>query len=89
MQRHPCDALSASWISYYPWYLDSLTGERKKMSRVLVEIYSASAKAIRAKGRRIKPGKREYWLLKHAEEFVRDGAKLIGLENIASDQIVA
>jgi hypothetical protein len=31
--------LSASWRSHYNWYEDSVTGERKKPSTDLLEIY--------------------------------------------------
>ena len=53
------------------------------MSKGLIQFYSACAKNIRANGRRIKPGKREYWLFPHAESLVRGGTKLVGLESLS------
>ncbi len=82
------DSLSASWISHYPWYTDSVSKERRPMPKSLIQVYSACAKNIRAKGRRIKPGKREYWLFPHAESLVRGGTKLVGLENLPFGEII-
>lgn len=76
------DSLSASWISHYPWYTDSVSKERRPTPKDLIKVYSVCAKCVRAKGRKIKPGKREYWLFPQAESLVRRGTKLVGLENI-------
>lgn len=82
------DSLSASWISHYSWYTDSVSQERRAMPKGLIQVYSACAKSIRANGRRIKPGKREYWLFPNAESLVRGGTKLVGLENLPLEEIV-
>jgi hypothetical protein len=80
--------LSASWLSYYNWYEDSVTGERKKVSKALLDIYFDCGKIIRAKCRKIQPGKREFWISQTVEELVRSGTILVGLEGMPVDQIL-
>lgn len=80
--------LSASWLSYYGWYEDSRTGDRKKPSKNLVSVYSAFAKLIKGSFRKIQPGKREYRISPSAESLVGSGGTLIGLEGIPSEQIL-
>jgi hypothetical protein len=82
------DHLSSSWLSYYSWYEDSTTGERKKVSKGLLDIYSGFTKMIRAKCRRIKPGKRVFWITPSVEKLVRRGVILVGLEAMRVDQIL-
>lgn len=80
--------LSASWLSYYNWYEDSVTGERKKVSKALLDIYSGCGNVIRAKRRKIKPGKREFWISQTVEQLVHSGTILVGLEGMPVDQIL-
>jgi len=80
--------LSASWLSYYNWYEDSVTGQRKKMSRELIQVYSGCAKEIRAHYRRIKPSKREFLISTAVAQLVRSGTNLIGLEGMSPDQVL-
>jgi hypothetical protein len=80
--------LSATWLSYYSWYQDSLTGERKKVSRGLLDVYRECEKMIRATRKRIQPGKREFWVSPIVEEVVRGGAVLLGFEGMPAGQIL-
>ena len=80
--------LSASWLSYYNWYEDSVTGERKKVSRELIQVYSGCAKEIRAHYRRIKPSKRDFLISTSVAQLVRSGTNLIGLEGMSPDQVL-
>src|SRR6266567_684025 len=76
--------LSETWLSYYDLYEDSVTGERKKISRALLEIYFGCGKMIRAKRRKIQPGKRGFWIGPIVEKLVRSGTILLGLEGMAA-----
>jgi hypothetical protein len=80
--------LSASWLSYYNWYEDSVTGERKKPSTGILEIYSGFGKMIRAQRRTIQPGKRRFLIGPTVEKLVRRGTILVGLEGMPADQIL-
>lgn len=80
--------LSASWLSYYNWYEDSMTGERKKVSKALLDIYFGCGKLIRAKRRKIQPGKRGFWISPIVEKLVRSSTILVGLEGMPVDRIL-
>jgi hypothetical protein len=80
--------IGASWLSYYPWYEDSITRERKKPSNVLISIYSEFAKAIRKDRRKVKPSVRAFWISPYIEQLIRQGALLIGLENFSVEEIL-
>lgn len=80
--------LSASWLSYYDWYIDGMTGERKKVPSAIVEIYSEFAKVIRTSYRRIQPSKRRFFVSPTVESMVREGMVLVGLEDLRPDQIL-
>ena len=86
-EEHGQSRLSASWLSRYPWYEDSLTGARKRLPKDLVSLYSGFAKVVQAKRRKIKPGKREFWVSEEIERLVRNGLSLVGLENFPPDAI--
>jgi hypothetical protein len=79
---------SASWLSYYDWYIDSVTGERKKISKGLLEIYSGCGKLLRTRCRKIQPGKREFLISPAMETLIRSTAILVGLEGMSADQIL-
>ncbi len=79
---------SASWLSYYPWYEDSVTGERKKICQGLVEIYTGFGKMIRSRSRRIQPGKRQFWITPSMEKSVRAGLILAGFESLTADRLL-
>jgi len=81
--------LSTSWLSYYSWYEDSVTGERKKVSKALLDTYFGCGEMIRAKYRKIQPGKRKFWISPTVENLVRSGTILVGLEGMSADQIFA
>jgi hypothetical protein len=81
--------LSATWLSMYNWYEDSVSGERKKLPEALRDFYSAFAKTVRAGRRKIKPGKREFWVSPPVEDLVRAGAVLVGLEGMPVDQVLS
>ena len=80
-QRH----LSATWLSVYNWYEDSVSGDRKKPSETLLDLYSAFAKTVRGGRRKIKPGKRQFWVSPHVEDLIRGGTVLVGLEGMTVD----
>jgi hypothetical protein len=80
--------LGASWLAYYSWYEDSITGERKKVSRGLSKVYSNCNLAVRATRRMVKPGKRAFWIGPSVEQLVRRGAILVGLEDFSQEQIL-
>jgi hypothetical protein len=86
-EQHGRGHLSASWLSVHPWYEDSVTRARKKLPKDLLSVYSGFAKVVRAKRRRIKPGKREFWVSEEVERLVRDGLSLVGLENFPTDAL--
>ncbi len=79
---------STSWLSYYDWYINSVTGAREKLSKDLLEIYSNCAKLIRTRRRKIQPGKRGFFISPIMEQLIRSGAVLIGLEGLSADQIL-
>jgi len=80
--------LDASWLGYYSWYEDSITGERRKVSRGLSKVYSNCKLAVRATRRTVKPGKRAFWIGPSVEQLVRRGAILAGLEDFSQEQIL-
>jgi hypothetical protein len=88
-EREERQHLSATWLSSYSWYEDSLSGERKKPPSALLALYSEFAKAVRAGRRKIKPGKRDFWVSPHVEDLVRAGIVLVGLEGMPVDQILS
>jgi hypothetical protein len=81
-------SIAASWLSYYPWYEDSITREHKKVSKDLLKIYHDCSKVIRTNRNRIQPGKRMYWISPQIEHLMLNGNKLIGLEEFSIDEIL-
>jgi hypothetical protein len=81
--------LSATELSYYSWYQDSITGAREKPSKALRDLYAAFARTVHASCRRIKPGVREFWISPAVEGLVRSGWVLVGLEEYTIDQILS
>jgi hypothetical protein len=88
-EREERKHLSATWLSSYSWYEDSISGERKKPPKALLDLYSEFVKTVRAGRRKIKPGKREFWVSPRGEDLVRSGAVLVGLEGMPVDQILS
>ncbi len=79
---------SATWLSYYSWYQNSVSGTRETPSKALRALYSEFARTVRASRRRIKPGKREFWISPNVEELVRAGVVLVGLEDMPVEVIL-
>jgi|ERR1017187_2395710 hypothetical protein len=80
--------LSATWLSSYRWYEDSVSHARKKPPKALAGLYSEFAKTVRGSRTRIKPGRRAYWISPHVAELVRAGMILVGLEGMPADQVL-
>jgi hypothetical protein len=80
--------LSTTDLSYYPWYENSLSHIREKPAKAFRNLYTEFAKAVRHSRRKIKPGKREFWISPKVEELVRKGLVLVGLEDVPADQIL-
>lgn len=73
--------LGSGHISYYATYKNTLTGEHEKISPALRSHYRNIVKYIRACGRVFEDrcmdgGVRQYWILPHALEAIRNGARL-------------
>lgn len=81
--------LSTTHFSYYPWYENSLSRAREKPARALRNLFTEFAKAVHLARRKIKPGKREFWISPTVERLVRDGLVLVGLEAVPIDQILS
>jgi hypothetical protein len=81
--------LSATWLFYYSWYQNSVSGAREKPSKTLRNLYVQFAKAVRASRRKIKPGVREFWISPAVEDLVRSGWILVGLEDYTIEQILS
>lgn len=81
--------LSPTWLSVYGWYEDSFSGEKKRPAKALLDIYSGFVKTVRAGRRKIRPGKREFWVSSRVENLVRAGAVLVGLEGMPVDQLLS
>lgn len=81
--------LSTTWLSYYNWYEDSVTGERKSVPKDLLEVYSGFGKLTRNGRRKIQPGRRPFFIGPTVEKLVREGTILVGLEEIPADRILA
>jgi len=69
-------------LSHYPTYRNTITGEDEKPPESLRQIYALFVKHLKRNSFRIKPGIRVYWIGKHARELLRQGAKLVGYENV-------
>jgi len=80
--------LSSSFLSLYPWYENTLSGIREKPSCEFVAYYYAIAALAKGISKKIKPGVRPYWLSSGAEEFVRKGGGLVGLEQFPPEVIL-
>lgn len=80
--------LSATELSYYSWHQSSSSGKRETPSKALRDLYSEFARTVRASRRKIKPGKREFWISPNVEKLVRAGSVLVGLEGMPVDVIL-
>lgn len=81
--------LSATDVGYYPWYENTISGEKQKPPRALRTLYSEFTRMVRQTRRRIKPGKREFWISPKVEELIREGLVLVGLEAMPVERILA
>ena len=69
-------------LSHYPTYRNTITGEDEKPPESLRQLYALLVKHLKRNSFRIKPGIRVYWIGMHARELLRQGAKLVGYENV-------
>ena len=67
-------------LHYYPWYVNTTTQQNEAPPKELVGTYRKLSSWIRANATRIKPGVRAYWVGLGAQELVRQGYGLVGLE---------
>jgi hypothetical protein len=81
--------LSTTELSYYPWYENSVSHAREKPSKAFRSPYAKFVSAVRQSRRKIKAGKREYWISPNVEKLVRDGLVLVGLEDVPVEQILS
>jgi hypothetical protein len=81
--------VSTTELSYYPWYENSISRAREQPSKDFRNVYSEFAKAVRLSRRKIKPGKREFWISPNVEGLVRAGSVLVGLEGVPVDRILS
>lgn len=82
------DHLSATWFSYYPWYQSSVLNERMNQPLQLKAKYAQLLRIIRQGRRKIRPGKRLYWIGPQVERLVQNGLILVGLEGYPMEQIL-
>jgi hypothetical protein len=80
--------LSCTFLSFYPWYENSLTGAHEKPPQALRDLYAEFAKTVGKSRRKIKPGQRANWISPTAERLVRSGSILVGLEDLSIEQIL-
>jgi len=88
-QSDGCQYLSSTSLGIYPWYTNSVTREREKPSLDFRQFYNLCTKEVRRGRRKIKPGVREFWVSPNVEELVKEGLKLVGLEEFSVSQILA
>ncbi len=77
-------------IGYYPTYWDiPEPGRDMKAPAELVSLYKKFMKFIKANAIHGKLGKTSFWLMRDAQEEVKNGAKPVGLEEWPTEEILA
>ena len=69
-----------SSLGYHPTYWNTTTHRNEKSPDSLIIFYKSLVRQIKKGAKRIKPGVRAYWVGKHAQGLVRNGAKPVGYE---------
>ena len=68
------------FIGYHPTFWNTKAHRNEKPPDSLVAFYNSLVKQVKKGAKRIKPGVRAHWVGGHAQELVRQGAKLVGYE---------
>lgn len=72
--------IGPSSLGHHPTYWNTTTCRNEKPPDSLVTFYKSLVKEIKKGAKRIRPGVSAYWVGRHAQELVRQGAKLVGFE---------
>lgn len=75
-------------VSHYPTFFDDQEGCLRKAPKELIGFYRHITHFLKESYLRVKPKKVTFWLSPDAQSELRQGAKLIGLEDLSAEEIL-
>ena len=75
-------------VSHYPTFFDDQKGCFQKTPKELIGFYRDITHFLKESYVRVKPKKVAFWLSPDAQSELRQGAKLIGLEDLSAEEIL-